>query len=135
MHSGTRTPERVLSGVRVLVVEDEDDARELVTFMLTLSGADVRAAASADEALHAIEEFEPSVLVSDISMPGHDGYWLVSRVKSARPNLPCLAVTALTHRTDVERSYSAGFARHLCKPFAPEALVSEVASVVKRGMR
>ena len=80
----TENPKRLLHGVHVLVVDDERDPRELFRDVLVLAGARVTMAASAREALAAIEQEPPDVLVSDIMMPGEDGYWLIEAIRAAR---------------------------------------------------
>lgn len=121
--------ERDLTGIRVLLVEDEDDARDMMVLVLEFYGAVVRAAASAEEALDALREFEPMVLVSDISMPGNDGYWLAGQVKRTRPALPCIAVTAFSRPEDVIRAHSAGFELHLAKPVDFDRLANRIVTL------
>ncbi|HEU4536160.1 MAG TPA: hybrid sensor histidine kinase/response regulator, partial [Polyangiaceae bacterium] len=125
----TGAPRRRLRGLRVLVAEDEEDARELIELVLTNEGALVRGASSADEALEAAPGFGPDVLVSDVAMPGHDGYWLVERVRAALPSLPAIALTAFVGRGDVERAFAAGFSGHLGKPVDAERLIEMVAEL------
>jgi CheY-like chemotaxis protein len=118
----------MLAGARVLVVEDEDDARELIETLLSGAGAVVKTTASADDAMMELAAFDPQVLVSDIGMPGHDGYWLVETIRRQRPGLPAIALTAFTRSEDARRARAAGFDHHLCKPIDPEQLVEIVAS-------
>ncbi|MCU0686358.1 MAG: ATP-binding protein, partial [Polyangiaceae bacterium] len=118
-----------LQGLRVLVAEDEADARELIELVLANEGALVRGASSADEALEAAPAFGPHVLVSDVAMPGHDGYWLVERVRATWPALPAVALTAFVDRGDVERAFAAGFSGHLGKPVDAERLIEMVAEL------
>lgn len=115
-----------LSGVKVLVVEDVADARDLIEFVLTTEGAVVTGAGSAEEALDALGDFEPDVLVSDIGMPIHDGYWLVKEVHEKLPDLPAVALTAFSRREDAEAAHRAGFDVHLAKPVDPARLVEAV---------
>jgi PAS domain S-box-containing protein len=116
-----------LAGTRVLIVEDEDDARELIETLLSGAGAVVKAASSAEEAVEQLADFDPKVLVSDIGMPGHDGYWLVDAVRKLRPRLPVIALTAFSRAEDARRARAAGFDHHLGKPIDPEQLVEMVA--------
>jgi CheY-like chemotaxis protein len=122
--------EKGLQGVRVLVVDDEVDTRELVTMFLREAGAETQEANSASSALAAIERSVPDVLVSDIGMPTEDGYDLLQRLRSRPPEaggrLPALALTAFTRREDVDRSRNVGFAYHLSKPVDRTTLVAAV---------
>lgn len=125
---------RRLEGVRVLVVDDEPDARDLVSRALERDGADVRAAGSAAEALGAIDELNPDILVSDIAMPGEDGYELIrqlrSRERSHGRRLPAVALTAYARTEDRERALLAGYQEHLAKPVEPARLSAVVADLV-----
>ena len=116
-----------LEGARVLVVEDEDDARDLIEALLAGEGAIVRASSSAEDAVGKVADFEPEVLVSDIGMPGRDGYWLLEEVRRLRPGLPAIALTAFARGEDARRAREAGFDHHLGKPIDPERLVEVVA--------
>jgi len=119
-----------LDGIRVLVVDDEVDARELVTMLLREAGAQTVEAGSVSSALAAIDQSPPDVLVSDIGMPLEDGYSLLRKLRSRPPeaggNVPAIALTAFTRGEDVARSSEAGFARHLAKPVEPAELVTAV---------
>jgi PAS domain S-box-containing protein len=125
---------RRLEGIRVLVVDDEPDARDLVSRALEREGADVRAAGSAAEALEAIDELNPDILVSDIAMPGEDGYELIrqlrSRERSHGRRLPAVALTAYARTEDRERALHAGYQEHLAKPVEPARLSAVVADLV-----
>jgi PAS domain S-box-containing protein len=123
-----------LDGVRVLLVEDDDDARELFAGALDACGASVVAAASTEEAMRAFEQDPPQVLVSDIGLPGEDGYALLRRIRALAPerggDVPAAAITAHAAPDDMRRAFDAGFQRHLAKPFDPgdlPALVAELA--------
>ncbi len=122
-----------LEGTRVLVVDDEHDAVEIVSELLGSVGAVVEGASSAEEVLAKLPEFKPEVLVSDIGMPGMDGYDLIRSVRALDRakggQTPALALTAYTRREDVERSLSAGFQAHLGKPVDAEKLLSTIASL------
>lgn len=121
--TGPRRRERRLHNLRILVVEDEDDSRELIEMLLTSEGAAVRSAASAISALAMFEESAPDIVVSDIGMPVHDGYWLASEIRSRRTNTPAIALTAFSADEDVARALESGFHRHLSKPVDLELLV------------
>ncbi|MDB4930804.1 MAG: hypothetical protein JWM10_3288 [Myxococcaceae bacterium] len=119
-----------LTGVRVLVVDDEVDARELFAMVLESCGARVTIAASAAEAFAALQRERPQVLVSDIGMPGEDGHSLIRRVRAlpaaAGGATPAVAVTAFTGAEHRARALAAGFDLHVAKPFEPAALVAVV---------
>jgi PAS domain S-box-containing protein len=128
---------QVLEGLRVLVVEDEPDAREMLLFILGQCGADVFAVGSASEAIKALEEGEPvDVLVSDIEMPGEDGYSLLRKVRMLEADrggkIPAAALTAYARAEDRMRALSAGFQIHVPKPVEPAELVAVVASLAGR---
>ena len=122
-----------LEGVRVLIVDDDADAREVMASALETSGATVTAAASADEALQLLtDDSSIDVLLSDIAMPGHDGYDLIRQVRSRSSDLaalPAAAVTARASNDERDRALAAGFQMHLAKPVLPHALVEAVANL------
>ena len=127
-----------LHGVRVLVVDDEIDARELVTMVLTEQGAGVIAVGSVHEALQAIERHKPDVLVSDIGMPSEDGYTLIRRVKAMEKRvgrIPAAALTAYAGVQDRTRALLAGYSSHLPKPIEPAELAAVVADLAGRTVR
>jgi CheY-like chemotaxis protein len=120
-----------LDGVRVLIVDDACNVREVVTDILTQDGATVTAVGSAEEALAALQRERPDVLLSDLAMPGKGGYWLIGQVRALPPErggvTPAAALTAFTgpeHRASVLR---AGFQLHVEKPIGLDALVEAVA--------
>jgi CheY-like chemotaxis protein len=120
-----------LDGVRVLVVDDARNVREVVADILTQYGATVTAVGSAEEALAALQRERPDVLLSDLAMPGRGGYWLIGQVRALPPErggiTPAAALTAFTgpeHRASVLR---AGFQLHVEKPTSLDALVGAVA--------
>lgn len=127
-----------LTGLRVLVVDDDADARDLFTRALEHCDARVRAVASAGAALTALERFKPDVLVSDIAMPEENGYVLIRRIRRLAPELggtiPALAVTAYAGPDDVKLALSAGFQAHRAKPIEPVELARAVAELT-RGVR
>jgi PAS domain S-box-containing protein len=129
----TAADDSALSGVRVVVAEDDADARDLIGRVLEQAGARVRSAGSANEALAAMEEFRPAVLVSDIGMPGKDGYQLIREVRARAAErgglVPAIALTAFARSEDRTRALLAGYQMHLAKPVNPEELVASVASL------
>ena len=126
----------ILDGVRVLVVDDEADARELVRAILTRCGGEVRCSESAADAMEALRDWQPDVLVSDIGMPVEDGYSLIKRVRRLRSKrakeIPAVALTAYVTSVDRHLALSAGFQAHLAKPIEPKALVNLIAEATGR---
>ena len=125
----------VLTGVRVLVVDNEADARALVATILERCGAAVSTASSAAEAIQHIEEKRPDVLLSDIAMPGEDGYDLIRKVRvleRGAPALPAAALTAFATAADRARALLAGYQVHLPKPVEPSELAAVVAALAGR---
>jgi signal transduction histidine kinase len=116
-----------LSGLRILLVDDEVDARDVMRFMLERGGARVRTADSAAQALDAIREEHPDLLISDIGMPVEDGYVMVRRLRAMEEGLgrrlPAIALTAYASEEDMRRAQAAGFDAHLSKPVDPARLV------------
>ncbi|HET9955142.1 MAG TPA: ATP-binding protein, partial [Polyangiaceae bacterium] len=127
-------PEAALSGVRVLIVDDEPDAREFVGRILMDLGAQTRLAASVDEALDCLHPEPAHIIVSDISMPGRDGYELIHAVRQLYDGktVPAIALTAFARSEDRMRALSAGFQLHVAKPVDPHELTLAVASLVGR---
>ena len=120
-----------LQGVRVLLVDDDAGARESVAAVLEQSGASVRAVESAAEAVETLEREPPDVLLSDIAMPGMDGYAFLGQARARLPGaqLPAAALTAYADATDRARALAAGFQAHLTKPVDPAELVAVVAEL------
>jgi len=134
--TGARPEPTLLRGVRVLVVEDHADDRELITTALQRCGAEVTATASAAEALASFDVAVPDVLVSDIGLPGQDGHALLREIRQ-RPRekgreTPALALTAFAAEEDRRKAAAAGFNEYLAKPAAPEELVAVVAALARR---
>lgn len=122
-----------LCGVRVMVVDDERDAREVSASVLHHHGATVAVAASAAQALDQLARFEPDVLLIDLAMPDMDGYELLDRVRASRGGngdaIPAIAFTAYAREEDQRRTRASGFALHVAKPVDSHTLVRAVASV------
>jgi CheY-like chemotaxis protein len=119
-----------LTGLRVLVVDDEADARELLRRLLLEQGCDVTCAASADEAMQALTASARDVLLTDIGMPGTDGYELLRRARACDTQLIAIAVTAFARPEDRDRALAAGFNGHLAKPVTPAQMLQMVARAV-----
>ncbi|HUG54751.1 MAG TPA: ATP-binding protein [Vicinamibacteria bacterium] len=126
-----------LTGVRVLVVDDGEDVRDVVATVLGQCGADVRAVGTAAEALHALAEFAPRVMVSEIEMHGETGFSLIQKVRALPPDrggeVPAAALSAYSRTDDRVQALLAGFQIHLPKPVQPAELVAVVASLAARG--
>ena len=122
-----------LSGFWILAVDDEADAREIISFMLQINGAKVTSANSAVEALEILKSTEdrlPDLLLSDISMPFESGYALLEKVRALPPEhggeIPAVALTAFNRPEDREAAFEAGFQKHLGKPVDMDALIAAI---------
>jgi PAS domain S-box-containing protein len=125
-----------LAGIKVLAVDDDADSRSLLAAILAQCGAEVQTCESAAQALKSLAEFHPDVLVSDIGMPGEDGYSLIRKVRSSENSyrrVPAVALTAFARAEDRMRALSAGFNMHVPKPVEPAELTTVIASLVKRN--
>jgi signal transduction histidine kinase/ActR/RegA family two-component response regulator len=120
----------VLNGIRVLIVDDDAGAREMVTAVLEYCGANVGSAASAAEARTALAQNACDVLLVDIAMPDEDGYTFIRRLRTDGLRQPAAALTALAHETDRVRALQSGFDVHIQKPVEPRVLAKAVASLV-----
>jgi CheY-like chemotaxis protein/nitrogen-specific signal transduction histidine kinase len=125
-----RATQENLQGIRVLVVEDDDDARMLLRFTLEQAGARVSDVDSAAGAIAEMDRAVPDVILCDISMPHEDGYSLIRRVRARKPSaggaIPAAAVTAYARPEDVRHALAAGFDLHLAKPLEPQDLIAAV---------
>lgn len=125
-----------LDDLRVLIVDDEADARHLLTMILGQYGAQVMAAPSASDALLALQEFRPHILVSDIGMPQQDGYTLIREVRALPADqggrIPAVALTAYARAEDCTQALLAGFQLHVPKPVNPAELAAVVANLTGR---
>jgi signal transduction histidine kinase/ActR/RegA family two-component response regulator len=126
-----------LSGLRVLVVDDEADARDLISIILTQSGAEVKAVATAADALHEVMEWRPDVLVSDIGLPDEDGYTLIRRVRAveakvnAPRKVPAVALTAYARGQERLQALAAGYQAHISKPAKSTDLVLTIKNLTQ----
>jgi PAS domain S-box-containing protein len=134
--SVTLTDDQPLAGLSVLAVDDEADARELIATVLEQAGARAITVGTTDEALEALARERPDVLLSDIGIPGTDGYSLMRRVRDLPAeqggDIPAAALTAYSRVEDTRRAFEAGFQRHVSKPVEPDVLVAQVAALAGR---
>jgi CheY-like chemotaxis protein len=128
-----QSPTQALANKRVLVVDDDPDARRLVSLILAQAGAIVEEAGSADVAFASLRDFRPQLLVSDIEMPVEDGYCLMRRIRAVAAegggNVPAIALTGTSGGAARREALSAGFTEHLTKPVSPLLLI-ETASAL-----
>jgi CheY-like chemotaxis protein len=125
-----------LQGLTVLVVDDQEDVRDLMRVVLSRRGATVVAVESTATALEALDRCRPDVILSDLEMPGEDGYSLIRKIRARSPErggtVPAAALTAYTRTEDRVQSLRAGFHRHVPKPVQPDELAEIVASLAGR---
>ena len=123
-----------LSGVHVVLVDDEQDIRDLFSDVLQIAGAHVRVASSAREALSLIEAEMPHVVVSDVMMPHEDGYWLIAAIRGMGPRRPrTLAITGDAEQHSRDAMLRAGYDAHLTKPIGADTLVVAVRRLAGRA--
>jgi signal transduction histidine kinase/DNA-binding response OmpR family regulator len=129
----------VLDGLRILIVDDEQDTRDMIAEVLAQCGAVVRSCGSAAEALPVLDAGGADLLISDIGMPEMDGYAFIKKVRQmerrAGGTIPAVALTAYASPQDREQAVSAGFHQHVAKPLDPEELIAVVATVAGRDAR
>lgn len=128
-----------LEGLRLVVVDDDVDTLELITFILEEYNVQVTTATSASEALQAIARSTPDIIISDIAMPGEDGYSLIRKVRSLEleqgGHIPAIALTAFAREEDRILALDAGFQRHIPKPVDPFELVAIVAKLAEQSQQ
>lgn len=127
-----------LNGVRILVVDDDDDAREIAAFLLEDAGATVTSSTSAQAALRALKHASFDVLISDIGMPDTDGYQLMRQIRALSPEqggrIQAISLTAYAGEIDYRRAQAAGFQKHLVKPIDRDRLIGAIASILPRSV-
>src|SRR5690242_7826863 len=125
-----------LKDISILVVEDDDDTRELLKVLLETQGAVVTPTASVQEALNAYDQSRPHVIVADIGMPDYNGYTLIGRVRARDRGkgsmVPAIALTAFATAIDRDTVLSAGFQVHMPKPFEPDRLIAVIAELTAK---
>jgi two-component system CheB/CheR fusion protein len=126
----------ILKGIRVLAIDDQADTRDLIVLALTRYGAEVRACTSVTEACKMIKKWKPEVIVSDIGMPGEDGYDLTRKIRALTPknggNIPAIALTGYAGAVDESKAYAAGYQVHLTKPVNLRELAATIAKLSGR---
>jgi signal transduction histidine kinase len=128
-----RQPAFGLTGLRVLVVDDEDDTRKVISAVVAQHGAEVVACGSAREALDTLRRWRPDILMSDIGMPGEDGYALIRQVRALPADcggrIPAAALTAYAREEDRKRALAAGYQLHVAKPFSAHELIAAISNL------
>ena len=126
----------LLKGVKILIVEDDTDTRELLRILLQGDGGRVTATASVLEAISAYDQSPPDVIIADIGMPEYNGYALIGRVRARDREhgkvTPAIALTAYATSSDRDTVLSAGFQVHMPKPFEPDKLISVIADLAAK---
>ena len=127
---------RNLTGVSILIVDDDESTLEFLAAALMHCGARVTTAVAADDALSALAQARPDVVLSDIAMPAHDGYWLLAEIRKLDDprlrGLPVVATTAYGRVHSRERTQAAGFVAHIAKPVDPETLCRAIGEALGR---
>jgi len=129
-HQSSELPPN-LNNVQVLVVDDDTDTRDFVVFVLEQAGAAVISATSTNEAVVALTNSQPDVLVSDIGMPEINGYMLMQHIRSQQRDIPAIALTAYASDCNQQQALRAGFQQHITKPVELETLVKAIATLIK----
>ncbi|MEH2072575.1 MAG: PAS domain S-box protein [Nostoc sp.] len=132
------TEDSLLLGVKILLVDDQEDVRDFFSFALEQYGATVTAVASAPEALKALAQSKPDILLSDIGMPLMDGYMLLRQVRKLSPEqggqIPAIALTAYAGEINHNRALAAGFQKHLSKPVEPLDLATAIVNLIRNSI-
>jgi PAS domain S-box-containing protein len=125
-----------LTGIQILIVDDDTDTREFIAFVLEQAGATVSTAASAPEAITILTQSQPNLLLSDIGMPDMDGYMLIHQIRTLPPDqggtIKAIALTAFAGEMNQQQALAAGFQKHLSKPIEPDLLISAIADLMIR---
>ncbi len=134
--SAVRLPdENDLEGVRVLLVEDEEDTRDLLRAVLLDRGATVATASDATSALTTFDAFHPDIVVSDIGLPGQDGCALIRKIRTRSTDIPAVAISGFAAQTDADRAVEAGFDLHIAKPMDADQLIEAIQQATHRHER
>ena len=122
-----------LAGVSVVLVEDNTDGRELLEAFLRFVGANVRSAPNAEEGFQLFKQLAPTVVITDIVLPGHDGVWLLEQVRASMPGVRVIALTGRVLPADALRLRSLGFDEHLAKPVDLDAVIAAIVTPTARA--
>ena len=135
-HRYTKPIKRQLDGLRISIVDDDNDACNLLRFSLEMSGAEVRTSSSVAEAMKSLREWIPDLLLTDINMPGEDGYSLIKKLRALKPeqgaDIPAIALTAMARSEDSEQALSSGFQLHIPKPVDIEELAEAIVGLARK---
>lgn len=135
-HRHIKLVPRRLDGLRVAIVDDDNDACNLLQFSLEMSGAIVRTSSSVAEAMTSLRDWIPDILLADINMPGEDGYSLIRKLRALKPDegadIPAIALTAMAREEDSENAMASGFQLHLSKPVDIDELAEAIANLTKK---
>jgi CheY-like chemotaxis protein len=127
---------RSLQGIKILVVDDDADSRDFISFLLEEDGAQVTSVSSAIEVLQVLTELKFDILLSDIGMPEMDGYMLIREIRTWPPEqggqIPAIALTAYAGEYNLQQALTAGFQLHVSKPAEPDELIAAVAKLAGR---
>lgn len=134
MTTRKKQAEKQIGNLRVLVVDDDKDSRDLLLFYLEQLGAKVKQVANAKAAIEELTLFKPEIILSDIFMPKENGLWLINQLrtleKTSHNHLPAIAITAAAQTNDREKILAAGYDGYLSKPFLLENLATLIAKLV-----
>ena len=135
-HKKSESLKLELNGLRILIVDDDVDTCEMLTFTLNQWGAQAQASGSVSEAFISLNEWQPDILLTDINMPGEDGYALIGKLRALTPekvaNIPAIALTALARPEDSEQAISAGFQLHFAKPVDTQKLAEAIINLTRK---
>ncbi len=117
-----------LTGWKVVIIDDEEDSLNIASLLLEMSGAEVHTASNGKEGLARIREVRPNFIISDLSMPERDGWWLIQQINGDRAlaEIPCIALTAHAMKGDRDRAIQAGFFNYLTKPLDPYKFMTQL---------
>ena len=124
----------------ILIVEDDMDSREVLQLFLEQSGADVKSAESAEQAMSLLNEANgnlPDLILSDLAMPDEDGYSLICRIRNLPPEkggkIPAMALSAFATGDNKQRAYDSGFQKYHTKPFEPDGIIEDIKQLIRSG--
>lgn len=138
IHISSESEKKALNGLKILVIEDDSDSREVLTLFLEQNGAEVGSAESAEKAMNFLlpkNDFSPNLIISDIGMPVEDGYSFMKKVRqlgdTKNSQIPAVALSAFASEENKQKAYEAGFQKYHTKPFEPDLLIEEITQLTK----